>query len=319
MSPGENATLRIDGGRAWPKPLGILGLLALLALALPAAPASAQIPTAPCPLPPQPCITPPQIDPGRPRWQGHTLALASNAAIGGVAAGVVRAARGESFWAGFTRGAAGGGIVYLGKFIGTHDLPAIGLVGRQTAALGATITRSAMSGGGTFEHLTFPLGPIKIHRASAGTRLTIDLPTVVGTIYGLTRSGARFDPGRSLATGAVVFEVDSIHSRESGWLSLGRTIGGTIFHRPPPHYLVSTREIMAHELVHVIQHDFAMIAFSAPFESWLADRLPAPLARPLRHLDLGSHAALQALPGALGVNRRKTPWEREAYFLVPNK
>lgn len=296
-----------------------LGPLALLALVIPTPPVSAQILTAPCSLPPQPCITPPPIDPGRPRWQGHTLALASNAALGGVAAGVVRAARGESFWTGFTRGAAGGGIVYLGKFIGTHDLPAIGLVGRQTAALGATITRSAMSGGGAFDHLTFPFGPVKIHRDSAGTRLTIDLPTVIGTIHGLTRSGARFDPGRSLATGAVVFEVDSIHSRESGWLALGRTIGGTIFHRSPPHYRVSSGEIMAHELVHVIQHDFATITLSVPFESWLADRLPTPLARPLRHLDLGSHMMLQALPGALGVDRRKTPWEREAYFLVPER
>jgi hypothetical protein len=243
--------------------------------------------------------------------------LGINSAIGGVTAGLVRAAHGDNFWEGFVRGAAGGGVVYLGKFIGSHDFPGIGLVGRQTAALGASVTRNALTGVGTFDHLTIPLGPIRIHRDTAGTRLTVDLSTVVGTIYGLSSPGSRFDLGRSLATGAVVFQVDSIRNRSPERDPLGRAVGGAILYRPTPSYhSITTGEIMGHEIVHVIQHDFALTTLSAPLEGWLAGRLRGPIARPLRYLDLGSHALLQAIPGVLGVDPLTTPWEREAYFLV---
>lgn len=263
----------------------------------------------PCPAP----ATPSQS----PRWQGHALALGINAALGGLSAGIVRAARGESFRDAFFLGAAGGGITYFGKYVAAQQSPGAGLIGRQAAGLGASLTRNAITGSGSFERLSLPLGPILIHYSAAGTRLTLDLPTVAGTIYGLSRPGSRFDLKKSLATGAVVFEVESIRRQRDGEFILGMAIGGVILYRTDPHFYYSQDEIIAHEVVHVVQHDFAEISFSSPFEEWLATKLPGPLARPLRYLDLGSHMMLRVLPEVLGVDSRDAPWEREAYFLVP--
>lgn len=291
----------------------ILGLAALL-LATDIRSAWAQGVGPPC-MQPTPC-QPPGFRHETPRWQGHSLALGINMALGGLSAGIVRAARGDSFRDGFYRGAAGGGIAYLGKYITTTQTPGIALVGRQTAAFGASITRSALTGSGPFDRLSFPLGPVWIHRSDSGTKVTLDLPTVAGTIYGLTREGSRFDLGRSLATGAVVFQVDHIR-RQGTQQVLGTAIGGAILYRPDPHLFFSIDEIMAHEVIHVLQHDYVATAISSPFEGWLSGRLPGPLARPLRYLDLGSYMLLWALPGALGVASRDAPWEREAYFMVP--
>jgi hypothetical protein len=238
-------------------------------------------------------------------------------ALGALSAGIVRAAQGESFLDAFYQGGAGGGVAYLGKYISVQQAPGVALLGRQTAALGASITRSAITGSGAFERLAFPLGPFRIHRSAAGTRLTMDLPTVAGTIYGLSRPGARFDLGRSLATGALVFEVESIRRERSNQQIVGMAIGGTILFRPDPRFLISNAEIMAHEVIHVLQHDFMATALSSPFEEWLTAKLPGPFAGGLQYLDLGAHLALRAVPAMLGTESRNAPWEREAYFLVP--
>ncbi len=228
----------------------------------------------------------------------------------------MRAIRGDSFWAGFHRGAAGGGIAYLGKFVGSQQSPGAWLIGRQTAALGAAITRDAITGAGTLETLTFPLGPVRIHRTPSGPHLTLDLATVAGTIFGFSRPGARLDLGRSLATGAIVIEVDEVRRQNGNFTTLGTAIGGAITFQRDNYHTGRTHEIIAHEVVHVLQHDFAAIAFGSPLESRLSEKLPAPLRKPVRYLDLGTYNALWLLPRAFGVSRRDSPWEKEAYFLV---
>lgn len=251
-----------------------------------------------------------------PRWRGHAVALGTNAALGAVSAGIVRVARGESFWEGFYPGAAGGGVSYLGKFVATHETPGAGLIGRQTAALGGSITRNAIAGRGTFETLTFPIGPISIHHGRSSPRITVDLLTVAGTIYGLTQPGAKLDLGRTLSTGAIVFEVGRMPRSTDDRRILGQAIGGTILYRRELYPTVQLSDIVAHETIHVLQHDFAAIAFAAPFEDWLRTRLPAPLAAPLEYLDFSSYMPLRLIPNVMGMRGRDAPWEREAYFLV---
>jgi hypothetical protein len=291
----------------------IRAVLALALLVIPTGTLSGQ---AYC-SPQSPCTLLPDDKNGTPRWQGHALALGANAALGALSAGVVRAARGESFWDGFYRGGAGGGIAYLGRYIAVQDLLGAGLIGRQTTALGASITGNAITGSGTFERLTFPLGPVRIHRSPSGARVTLDLLTIAGTIHGLTRSGSKFDLHRSLESGTITFRADSIPGGLDGYTRMGKAIGGTVFYRRSYSYRLR-HEIIAHETVHVLQHDFAGIALGSPFESWLADRMPAPIAKPLRYLDLGSYSVLRLIPLAFGVTGPDTPWEREAYFLVRN-
>lgn len=256
-------------------------------------------------------------DPATPRWQGHTLAFGANVALGAITAGVVRAIQGESFWSGFSRGGAGGGIAYLGKYMTTRDFSGARFLGRQTAAVGASISYNALTGRGTFETLTFPLGPVRLHHSPEGRRLTIDLVTVGGVFYALSRPGAELDLGRSLASASIVFRVDTIRRGESGSTVLGRAVGGVViyreFYKALPEF---NNMIIAHEMVHVLQHDYAGIALGSAFEGWLTEKLPDPVAKPLRYVDLGTYAALKLVPLAFGTNGRDTPWEREAYFLV---
>jgi hypothetical protein len=245
------------------------------------------------------------------------LALGTNAALGAFSAGITRAIRGDSFWVGFSRGAAGGGLSYLGKYMATGDIAGVELFARQATALGASITHNAITGQGTFETLTFPLGPLRIHRSPAGPRLTVDLLTVGGTIYGLSRPGAKLDLGRSLATGTIHVEVARFGGGSDGERLKGKAVGGTVLYRREDDRY-HRRVVITHEMIHVLQHDFAAVAFSSPFEGWLAARLPAQFAKPLQYLDLGSYAAVQMLPMIMGMKVREIPWEREAYFLVPS-
>lgn len=290
-------------------------VLALAFVAGPAGELRGQALTLPCTANLRPGECPGYPVPTDHRLRGHAVALGVNAAIGGLAAGVVRAARGESFRDGFLQGAAGGGIGYLGKYIATTELPAAWWVGRQTAAIGASITRAALTGEDAFQTLTFPVGPVRIHRDTSGTRFTLDALTLGGAIYGMTRPGAKLDLRETLATGALVFEVDRIREQSSNTEVLGTAVGGAVLHRGSVfHY--RAREILAHEFVHVLQHDFAATAFADPFEGWLAGKAPGPLALPLRYLDLGTHTVLKVFVTAIGMTGHDSPWEQEAYFLV---
>jgi len=245
------------------------------------------------------------------------VALGANMAIGAVSAGVVRALKGESFWRGFVRGGAGGGIAYLGKYLATQDFAGSRLVGRQTAAVGASITYNALTGRGTFETLTFPFGPFRFHHTPDGNRVTIDLVTVGGIIYALSRPGAMFDLENTLATSSIVFSADTIRRRANGNDVLGRAVGGVVIYQGAASMLTDIRNsIIDHEMVHVLQHDYAGITLGSAFEGWLAGKLPEGIGKPLRYFDLGTYSVLELIPRALGIEERDTPWEREAYFLV---
>lgn len=260
---------------------------------------------------------PPPGDPTMPRWQGHTLAFGANVALGALTAGVVRAIQGESFWSGFTRGGAGGGISYLGKYMATRDFAGARFLGRQTAAVGASVSYNALTGRSTFETLTFPLGPVRLHHSPEGRKITIDLVTVGGIFYALSRPGAELDLSRSLASASIIFRADAISGGGAGSTVLGRAVGGVVIYRSIYEGLPELNNmIIAHEMVHVLQHDYAGIALGSALEGWLADQLPEEAAKPLRYFDLGSYAVLKLVPLALGIRGRDTPWEREAYFLV---
>lgn len=252
-----------------------------------------------------------------PRWQGHAVALGANMALSAVSVGLIRAIKGESFWQGFTRGGAGGGISYLGKYLATQDFAGARLLGRQTSAVGASITFNALTGRGTLETLSLPFGPFRFQHTPEGNRLTVDLVTVAGIAYALSRPGARLDLETSISTATIVFSADTIRRSKSENTVIGRTVGGVvIYHSAFTPFSVMRDLVLAHEMVHVMQHDYAGITMGAAFEGWLANKLPEPLAKPLRYIDLGTYTVIELIPPVLGIDDRDTPWEKEAYFLV---
>lgn len=251
------------------------------------------------------------------RWQAHVFVLGINAAVGALTAGVVQYATGGSFETGFLRGAAGGGLTYAGKLFSTRHTFGAKLIGRQTAAIGASVTRNAITGAGPLERLSLPLGPIRINLSSEESWVTLDLPTLVGAVYGMTRPGSEFNLGESLATGTLVFEVDLIRPDRNNHRILGNAIGGTVLYRRDPLSVVPVEDIIAHEMIHVIQNDFEAIAFGTPFEEWAIQWLPKSIASPMRHLDLGTQMVIRTIPKLAGVESRDAPWEREAHFMVP--
>lgn len=252
-----------------------------------------------------------------PRWEGHAIALGANIALGAITAGVTRAIKGEPFWSAIGKGGAGAGIAYLGKYVATQDFTGAKLLGRQTAALGASVTYNAVTGRGIFETLTFPLGPVRIHRTPEGSRVTIDLLTAAGIFYAYTRPGGMIDLPRTVATGTIVVLADSIRRGEGGAGVVGRTVGGVIIYRTGHEISEEMEEaILRHEMVHVLQHDYAGITIGSPFEGWLIGKMPEDVAERLRDFDFGTYALLKLVPFALGIRGRDVPWEREAYFLV---
>lgn len=263
--------------------------------------------------PPEPGIP---GDEGRPRWQGHSIALGVNVALGAVTGGVGRVIQGGDFWDGFSIGGLGGGISYLGKYVAAQDFSGSHLLGRQTAALGASINYNAMTGRGALETLSFPIGPVRLHHSPEGRRVTIDLITVGGAIYAASRSGSEFDLKRSLLSSGLVFSAEKIGSTDPNRTVLGRTVGGVVLYRRGYESRPDLqRMIISHEMVHLLQHDYAGISIGSAFEGWLVDKLPDRVAGPLRHFDFGSYTLFKAIPSALGISYEKSLWEHEATFL----
>ncbi len=246
-----------------------------------------------------------------PRWKGELTAISVNAALGGLTAGVFQAARGGSFWTGFTRGAVGGGVVYAGKRVSVEDFWGAGLFGRQLAAVGSSVVRNASRGQPTLEHLVLPVGPLRLYldRGQTSTlQVRFDLISLMVTLYGVATPDWQFDLSSSISAGAPVF-----HTPE--WSSRGWQAAGVILIRG--HRFDNIREsvssVFAHERVHVIQYDFSYLVWSEPAERWLMRHVPAgtPLSR---YFDLGlSLGIVSGLNRLLQYDNR--PWEREAHFL----
>ena len=70
------------------------------------------------------------------------------------------------------------------------------------------------------------------------------------------------------------------------------------------------RRALAHERVHVVQYDFAFLAWSQPAEARAAEHSPA-LTTLSRYVDVSANAAFFSVLNAF-VPRRLSPWEHEA-------
>jgi hypothetical protein len=250
-------------------------------------------------------------EPGPPeqmsREASYAIDVGANVLIGGLTGGVAQRWNGGSFWRGFSRGAAGGGLVFAGKQVTAARFTGAGVAGRQLAAVGSSVVNNAAAGRPALSRLVLPVGPVRVYAEPAAGRAhaKLDLAGAAAVAWGATRPGARLDLSSTLSSGAPVFRV----SRE--WGHRAAHLAGVV--------LVSESErqfskALAHERVHVAQYDFASVVVGEPAESWIASEVP-PLQRLYRYVDFGSAVVLLS-----GLNRvvpdQDKPWENEAHLLA---
>lgn len=260
-------------------------------------------------------------------WGEHAAVFGINAALGGVTSGILRAARGGSFWEGLAGGAAGGGLVYAGKRITVEHFDGAGFVGREVAAVGNSIVHNMAEGVGMFDHLLVPVGPLPVRllvAPGAGTPVTpkLDVVSLGSLVYGLVTPRYSLDIGTSLLEGAAVFhESAGRRGRQPPRVPVGEmseregrvasAVGSSIFLNAD---VVSDPIVFAHERVHVIQFDFVLAAWSDRLDDWLLQGVPS----------VAPYVKLNGLIAAMGManqtfflpgERNHLPWEREAIFL----
>lgn len=223
-----------------------------------------------------------------PRWMGDVAFVGTNALLGGLSAGLMQHMEGGDFRDGFTRGAFGGMTAYAGRRIAAAEFSGAGLLGRQVSAVGASVVRNAGEGRGSLERLVFPVGPVRLYvdRAEATTiRPRVALYDLAWVVTFATRSETEVDWSASLSSGAPVFRSPQRSYKDHrgepvDGLAAGGSIGvSDIFHD-------RRRQVLPHERVHVLQHDFAFLVWSDPVEKRVMAR--HRWTRELsRHVDLG--------------------------------
>jgi hypothetical protein len=219
------------------------------------------------PLSAQDASASPSVD--RPAWSLELGALAANALGGGIAGGLSSYLRGGSFKSGFARGVLGGSVGYVGKRIAVADFGGAGLLGREVAALGSSMTSNAGRNTGIFESLTFPIRPLRIQtprRGGGSFSLSVDLVDVAWLAYAVGQRDLTLDWSRTFSSGMPIF-VTRGGLRVNGDLANGLTRDGLIIlsrypDRAPP-------DVFTHERVHVLQVDQLKAVFGYPLEAWL--------------------------------------------------
>jgi hypothetical protein len=245
----------------------------------------------------------------------RAVILGVNAAVGGVTAGVRQRARGGSFWRGFAAGAAGGGLVYTGKWLSAEGFWGAGLAGRQVAAVGASVIRNASEELPLLDHLMLPVGPVRVYvDRSSGlqTHVKLDLASAGVMAFRMASPDARLDASASISTGAPVFVTETVPY--PSWQ--GNNSAGVILLRDQgTDDMASIRKemVFAHERIHLLQYDHLLHTLSTPVERRLLRRLPGGDWL-TRHVDIG----LIVVP-VLILNQfipyDDRPWEREAHIL----
>ena len=242
--------------------------------------------------------------------------LAINGALGGFSAGMVALAKGKNPWRAALHGFGGGIALGAGKQIAGNRFDGAGLVGRQVAAFGTSIVRTASED--TLVML-FPVGPVTFEvRPSAVDRVRPRVNVIsAGTmLYYIIRDDTRFDANATLSAGAPVFRVptETVSTRDG--IIFGRMDFGTIvLGARPPIMDLQRRLTLPHEAIHVAQYDFLDHVLALPPERAILRKLGVG-ERFLRHVDLGVVSVLLAGVLQMHMDYDDRPWEREAVILT---
>ena len=289
---------------------GIAGLTAIAPLS--DAIAQGQPPPAePIPVP-QPALSPLS---GRDR-AAH---LAVNGALGGFSAAMFALARGKNPWRAALMGFGGGVVMGAGKQVAGRRFDGAGLIGRQLAALGTSVVRSASE---DTTVLIVPVGPMTFEvRPAAADRVRprVNLVSTGTVLYYVIRDDTRIDVSASLSAGAPVFRfpTETVATRDG--IIFGRMDFGTIVLGATPSVLDAQRRMtLPHEAIHVVQYDFLDQALSLPPERAILRKLGLSPGF-LRHVDLGAISVMLAGVLQMHMDYEDRPWERESVILTEGR
>ena len=270
------------------------------------------------PPPPEPPPTPePVAIPLTTRDRAAHLAV--NGALGGFTAAMFALVRGKNPWRAAFMGFGGGVALGVGKQVAGRRFDGSGLIGRQLAALGTSVVRSASEDTMVF---IVPAGPMTLEvRPSAVDRVRPRL-NLVGTatvLYYVIRADTRFDMRATLSAGAPVFRfpTETVTTRDG--IIFGRMDFGTIVLGTPLSVLEEQKRMtLPHESIHILQYDFLDQALTLPPERAILRKLGVGPGF-LRHVDLGAVSVLLAGVLQMHMDYEDRPWEREAVLLTEGR
>lgn len=294
--------------------LPLLGAAAIAAT-LPLAQAMAQrLP----PPPPEPSPAPEEVaTPLTPR--GRAAHLAVNGALGGFSAAMFALVRGKNPWRAAFMGFGGGVALGVGKQVAGRRFDGSGLIGRQLAAFGTSVVRTASEDTMLF---IVPAGPMTLEVRPGAVERVRPRVNLVGTatvLYYVIRADTRFDMRSTLSAGAPVFRfpTETVTTRDG--IIFGRMDFGTIVLGSPPSVLDAQRRLtLPHESIHILQYDFLDQALALPPERAILRKLGAGTGF-LRHVDVGAISVLLAGVLQMHMDYDDRPWEREAVLLTEGR
>lgn len=251
------------------------------------------------------------VPPRAPASGIDALQLGVNAALGALTVAVRPEGRRDGFWRGLLEGAAGGTLAYAGKRLSVESFPAAPLLGRQVSAVGASMVANAADGVPPLQSVSLPYGPVRIElwpRRTSALVFRVDAANLVLTSLAAVHPEYRLLAGESAAAGTPIFVRDDLAG--AGGLHLG---GLVVLDAAPEDYPLG-RQHLRHEMIHVMQYDFAARAWARPAERWVLRRAGA---RPAvhRHVEMGLLIPPWTLLNTL-IDYHDRPWEREADRLV---
>ena len=257
----------------------------------------------------------------RTRLSGRDRAahLAINGALGSFSAAMVALATGKDPWRAALQGFGGGIALGAGKQIAGHRFDGAGLVGRQVAAFGTSLVRSASE---DTLVLLVPVGPMTLEiRPSAVDRVRPRVNVVsAGTmLYYIIRDDTRIDWNATLSSGAPVFRfpTETVSTRDG--VIFGRMDFGTILLGARPPIMDLQRYLtLPHESIHIAQYDFLDHALALPPERAILRKLGVGEGF-LRHVDLGVVSVMLAGVLQMHMDYDERPWEREAVILTEGR
>jgi hypothetical protein len=245
--------------------------------------------------------------------------LGINGALGGFSAAMFALARGKNPWRAALVGFGGGVVLGAGKQITGEGFDGSGLLGRQVAALGTSLVRSASED--TLVVL-MPLGPMTFEvrpRAVDRVRPRFNLVGTGTVLYYVLRSDTRIDVAASLSAGAPVFRfpTETVSTRDG--IIFGRMDFGTIVLGTPTSPLTEQQRMtLPHETIHVLQYDFLEHSLTLPPERSIL-RILGVGEGFLRHVDIGAMSVLLAGVLQMQMDYDDRPWEKEAVWLTEGR
>lgn len=195
----------------------------------------------------------------------HVEVAVLNVVAGGLTSTVAALLGGHDVIDAAVGGAVGGAGVYVGKRVAAQRFDGAGLLGRELAAVGTSVVLNAGEGRGWLEAVWLPVGPLWLRTGGSPLAARVNAVDVVMTVWATATPELKLDAARSLSTGALVFTTSLYAIRSGNEYLRGFTTGGVMVLGASVDGFARTR---SHEMIHVIQQDFMMRAWSHPLEAW---------------------------------------------------